>query len=102
MSSSEKSERQASLYKAVTTHTSHSWAATLLRMLLTQMGNELTAHQTPLLDKARLKSYYTKAQKRLFLFDYDVSAISSFVRGCDILAGNLDSDSENTQHGRPV
>lgn len=72
MSDLEKAQRQASLYKVVTTHTSHHWAAVLVKMLLSQISAENTAHQTPYLDLKMLSTTYRKATKRLLLFDYDV------------------------------
>ncbi|KZS96206.1 trehalose-6-phosphate phosphatase [Sistotremastrum niveocremeum HHB9708] len=71
MSEEEKAQRHAALYGVVTTHTSHTWAAVLVKMLLSQLDNDLTAHQTPLLNKPQLIQSYEKAKKRLFLFDYD-------------------------------
>ena len=72
MSESEKLRRHAKLYKIVTTHTSHTWAAVLTSQLLRQIGAENTAHQTPYLSQDSMRAAYEKAQKRLFLFDYDV------------------------------
>ena len=72
MSEAEKVQRQAALYKVVTTHTSHTWAAILVKMLLGQLGTENTAHQTPFMDQEKLNSAYHSAKKRLLLFDYDV------------------------------
>lgn len=68
----EKLALHAKLYKSVTTHTSHTWAAMLVRMLLAQIGTEHTAHSTPFLEKDKLIQAYKKAKQRLFLFDYDV------------------------------
>jgi len=72
MSEEEKAQRQAALYKVVTTHTSHTWAAILVKMLLGHLGTENTAHQTPFMDQEKLASAYHSAKKRLLLFDYDV------------------------------
>ena len=73
MSPAEKAERHEKLYKVVTTHTSHSWAAVLAKMLLEQMGIQGLARQTPYIPKDQLEGLYHGAAKRLFLFDYDVS-----------------------------
>jgi trehalose 6-phosphate synthase/phosphatase len=73
MSPAEKAQRHEKLYKVVTTHTSHSWAAVLAKMLLEQMGIQGLARQTPYIPKDQLEGLYHKAAKRLFLFDYDVS-----------------------------
>ncbi|RDB26430.1 Alpha,alpha-trehalose-phosphate synthase [UDP-forming] A, partial [Hypsizygus marmoreus] len=75
MSAPEKAERQAKLYKVVTTHTSHTWAAVLVKMLLGLMDGQGQARMTPYIPKADLIDAYVKAgergAKRLFLFDYD-------------------------------
>lgn len=71
MSDKEKVRRHAKLYKVVTTHTSHSWAAVLVKMLLSQMGLQGLARQTPYIPIDQLLGLYVKAKKRLFLFDYD-------------------------------
>lgn len=72
MSDAEKASRHQDLYKVVTTHTSHSWAAVLVKMLLEQMGLQGMARQTPYIPKDQLEGLYKSAKKRLFLFDYDV------------------------------
>ncbi|KAF8882465.1 trehalose-6-phosphate phosphatase [Infundibulicybe gibba] len=60
-----------SLYKVVTTHTSHTWAAVLVKMLLGVMGGQGQARRTPYVPREELMGRYEKAGKRLFLFDYD-------------------------------
>lgn len=82
MSPGEKALRHAKLYKVVTTHTSHSWAAVLAKMLLEQMGVQGMARQTPYIPKELLEGLYHSAKKRLFLFDYDVSRLLFSLR-CD-------------------
>ena len=72
MDPAEKIDRHAKLYKVVTTHTSYTWAAVLVKMLLSQMGLQGMARQTPYIPKEQLERLYIKATKRLFLFDYDV------------------------------
>ncbi|CAE6437338.1 unnamed protein product [Rhizoctonia solani] len=71
MSVEDKETRQSALYKIVTTYTSYSWAAMLVKKLLQQVGAENTAHNTPVLDRPLMTSLYEKASKRLMLFDYD-------------------------------
>lgn len=71
MPEDERARRQAALYKVVTTHTSHTWAAVLVRMLLSQIGTENTAHQTPFMEQSKLEVSYNSAKRRLLLFDYD-------------------------------
>jgi trehalose 6-phosphate synthase/phosphatase len=72
MDPAEKAARHAKLYKVVTTHTSHTWAAVLVKMLLGQLGLQGMARQTPYIPKEKLERLYLKAKKKLFLFDYDV------------------------------
>ena len=72
MSAEEKATRHEKLYKTVTTHTSHTWAAVLVKMLLEQMGLQGMARQTPYIPRKSLEGLYHAAGKRLFLFDYDV------------------------------
>ncbi|KIY68652.1 glycosyltransferase family 20 protein [Cylindrobasidium torrendii FP15055 ss-10] len=71
MSDEEKALRHEKLFKVVTTHTSHTWAAVLVKMLLGQMNSVNTARMTPYIPKDILQARYRKAKKRLFLFDYD-------------------------------
>ncbi|KAG5732360.1 Trehalose-phosphatase [Termitomyces sp. T112] len=75
MSSEEKARRQAKLYKVVTTHTSHTWGALLVKMLLGQVDGKGQARMTPYIPKEMLIGEYEKAGrgqgKRLFLLDYD-------------------------------
>lgn len=73
MPEAEKAARHAKLYKVVTTHTSHTWAAVLVKQLLGQMSGQGQARQTPYIPKEVLEGKYKSAKKRLFLFDYDVS-----------------------------
>jgi trehalose 6-phosphate synthase/phosphatase len=77
MSEAEKLERHQKLLKVVKTHTSHTWSAILVKMLLGQVNSQNTARQTPYLARLSLGEQYHKAQKRLFLFDYDVSHLMS-------------------------
>ncbi|KAF7318830.1 Trehalose-6-phosphate phosphatase [Mycena chlorophos] len=71
MSEPEKLMRHEMLYKVVTTHTSHTWAALLVKMLLGQLDKKETARRTPYIPKDVLESKYHDAKKRLFFFDYD-------------------------------
>lgn len=103
MPRSERLSRHAKLYKAVTTHTSRTWAASLVRMLLSQIGNAHTAHNTPFLDRDKMGEEYRKAKKRLFLFDYDVRighSLSVSARLTRVLTvGHAHSDSQIAFHG---
>jgi trehalose 6-phosphate synthase/phosphatase len=71
MSDTEKARRHAALHKTVTTHTSHVWAAVLVRLLLGIVGARGLAKQTPVLPQDTIGAHYQAARKRLFLFDYD-------------------------------
>ncbi|KAI0821861.1 trehalose 6-phosphate phosphatase [Trametes gibbosa] len=71
MPEEEKLRRHQQLYKTVTTHTSHTWAAILAKQLLERLGSQNMARQTPFIAKGQLEEHYLKAKKRLFLFDYD-------------------------------
>ncbi|KAH0826768.1 glycosyltransferase family 20 protein [Lanmaoa asiatica] len=71
MSTASKAARHAALHKVVTTHTSHTWAALLVKMLLSQINGQTNARGTPYLPKDLIKNKYERAGKRLFLFDYD-------------------------------
>ncbi|KAK6902917.1 trehalose-phosphatase [Kwoniella mangroviensis CBS 8507] len=71
MPQAEKEERHQSLLDSVNGHTSYTWAATILKQLLENVGGEHTAHQTPALDINKFSQAYKNAKKRLMLFDYD-------------------------------
>ncbi|KAJ7712566.1 trehalose-6-phosphate phosphatase [Mycena metata] len=71
MSEPEKLSRHEELHRVVTTHTSHTWAAVLVKMLLSQMGGKESARATPYIPRDVLESRYHAAKKRLFFFDYD-------------------------------
>ncbi|KAJ6470470.1 glycosyltransferase family 20-domain-containing protein [Mycena sanguinolenta] len=71
MSEPEKLARHEALHKVVTTHTSHTWAAVLVKMRLGQIGGKETARRTPYIPREVLESRYHAAKKRLFFFDYD-------------------------------
>lgn len=71
MSQAEKEERNAKLLKVVTTQTSHTWAAMLVKTLLGVMGGQNMARQTPVLPTVSMLQRYKSARKRLFMCDYD-------------------------------
>ena len=77
MSTAEKEQRHAKLHEVVTTQTSHTWAAMLVKMLLGVMGTSNMARQTPVFPTDNMFESYAKAKKRLFLCDYDVRALQS-------------------------
>jgi trehalose 6-phosphate synthase/phosphatase len=90
MSSASKATRHAALHKVVTTHTSHTWAAVLVKMLLSQINGQTNAKGTPYLPKDTLKEKYDKAGKRLFLFDYD-GTLTPIVRTPEMAIPSLDA-----------
>lgn len=103
MSSAEKQERQAALYSAVSTKTTHAWAANLLYLLMKQNDKAMDARPTPYLDRDLAARKYKDAKRRLFLFDYDVC--SCIITKSLILnppKGNTHSDSQITQGCRPI
>lgn len=67
----EKRARHDQLYHQVVMHTSHTWAAGLVKQLLTRLDNEHSAHLTPPLDRKEMVNKYRNAKKRLLLLDYD-------------------------------
>jgi trehalose 6-phosphate synthase/phosphatase len=72
MSEPDKDLRHERLYKVVTTHTAHKWAATLVKQLLTQLNSSDVARSTPFIPSSHLEEYYRNSSaRRLFLFDYD-------------------------------
>ncbi|KAI0063941.1 trehalose 6-phosphate phosphatase [Artomyces pyxidatus] len=71
MSQAEKEQRHAALHAVVTTHTSHTWAMMLVKMLLGMMDSQNMARSTPVLPTDHMLSRYRCAPKRLFLLDYD-------------------------------
>ena len=73
LSDADKAARHATLHKHVVSHTSHMWAASFVKLLLSHLGSEHTAHATPVLEHSLMIEKYTKAKQRLLLFDYDVS-----------------------------
>ncbi len=72
MSDEEKHQRHEELLTSVKSHTSHTWARTIVKLLLENVGGEHQAHHTPALEKHALRDAYKGAKKRLMLFDYDV------------------------------
>jgi len=106
MSEAEKLERHRKLHKIVTTHTSHSWATVLVKMLLTQIDGQNTARQTPYIPRDVLEEKYQHAKKRLFLLDYDVCHLDlSGYCVCEVddagpRSGHPRSHCEDAEYGR--
>jgi trehalose 6-phosphate synthase/phosphatase len=71
MSPEKKMVQHQSLYRHVTTHNVQAWSRSYMRRLLTVLSSNSNVIATPLLDKAALLAQYRKANKRLFMFDYD-------------------------------
>lgn len=71
MSQQERERRHNDLYYQVTSHTSHTWAATLVKVLVEQLLSEQSAHFTPPLVRSELVMAHKEAGKRLLLLDYD-------------------------------
>ncbi|TIA93684.1 hypothetical protein E3P81_00786 [Wallemia ichthyophaga] len=71
MSTEDKAKRQTELFRRVSSHTSQTWAFTLIKELLRNLGVGQTARVTPYLDHKLIVDKYKKAKKRLLLFDYD-------------------------------
>lgn len=71
MDPEKRREQHHSLYRHVITHNVQSWSRSYLKRLLTVLSSSKNTVSTPLLDKAAMLDAYTKARKRLFLFDYD-------------------------------
>jgi trehalose 6-phosphate synthase/phosphatase len=89
MEDDERLSRQAALYDIVRTHTSHTWAAILVKMLLNLVGSQNMTRHTPELDKEDLKEKYESASSRLLLFDYDVCLLLHLSVCCVILFGSM-------------
>ncbi|KAI9569783.1 glycosyltransferase family 20 protein [Boletus coccyginus] len=90
MSPTSKAARHAALHKVVATHTSHTWAALLVKMLLSQINGQTTACGTPYLSRELLKDKYESAGKRLFLFDYD-GTLTPIVKTPSMAVPSLDA-----------
>jgi len=71
MSQAEKETRHTKLYNVITTHTSQTWAMTLVKFLLSVVDAQGVARQTPALPTHHMLERYSRATKRLFLLDYD-------------------------------
>ncbi|SPO41190.1 related to trehalose-6-phosphate phosphatase [Pseudozyma flocculosa] len=67
----EKRARHDQLYHQVVSHTSHTWAAGLVKQLLVRLISEHSAHFTPPLDRDEMLAKFGRARKRLFMLDYD-------------------------------
>lgn len=71
MPDDEKRNMQEALYQHVVTNNVQSWTNSFLRRLLTNLSSFDQSAATPALDRAKLLLQYRKANRRLFMFDYD-------------------------------
>ncbi|QBM89851.1 trehalose 6-phosphate synthase /trehalose 6-phosphatase [Metschnikowia aff. pulcherrima] len=71
MSESEKAKLEDTLYKKVASNSIQSWTSTFLEHLIDHSAKIHETHLTPTLNRPRLLKAYEKAERRLFLFDYD-------------------------------
>lgn len=94
MSQAEKDTRHAKLYNVITTHTSQTWAMTLVKFLLSVVDAQGVARQTPALPTDFMLERYSRATKRLFLLDYDVGLPS-------VCLSSLGTDSERLPYRVP-
>ncbi len=71
MSTRDRDQAQRKLYEQVTTHPVSQWCNSFLKRLLTNLASNNQNSLTPALDRHALRPQYSKAKRRLFLFDYD-------------------------------
>ena len=71
MPSEERDKAHLKLYSHVSTHPISRWCNSILKRLLTNLASNNRNALTPALDGHVLKPHYSKANRRLFLFDYD-------------------------------
>lgn len=71
MSEQEKEQSHKRLFDHVTTNTIQAWTSNYLKRLLTNLASFDQSKATPALDRAQMLAQYRKANRRLFMFDYD-------------------------------
>jgi trehalose 6-phosphate synthase/phosphatase len=71
MSDDKKMAQHQSLYHHVTKHNVQYWSKSYIKRLTSVLQSNHNAIATPALDKAAMLKQYRKANKRLFMFDYD-------------------------------
>lgn len=71
LSKERKMSLENKLYKNVINNTNQEWSCKVVSNLLNFMATQSSTHGTPYLNKPLLYSNYKKAQRKLFLFDYD-------------------------------
>jgi len=71
MSDAEKESLSGKLYKHVTTNNIQDWTRNFLKRLIMNLSSYDQSEATPPLDRNVLLEQYSKAKRRLFMFDYD-------------------------------
>ncbi|KAG7884403.1 hypothetical protein KL938_002275 [Ogataea parapolymorpha] len=71
MSDDRKAALEAKLYRSVCNNTNQDWTCHFLQSLMDFVVKLNSKHGTPYLNKPMLLEDYTRAGRRLFLFDYD-------------------------------
>jgi trehalose 6-phosphate synthase/phosphatase len=71
MSVEEREKAQRKLYEQVSAHPVSQWCNSFLKRLLTNLASNNHNSLTPALDRHIMRPQYFKAQRRLFMFDYD-------------------------------
>jgi trehalose 6-phosphate synthase/phosphatase len=71
MSQKDKEELENKLYKQVTSNTIQNWTSAYLTRLINHVKHSHQTHYTPALNRPLLLNNFLKAERRLFLFDYD-------------------------------
>lgn len=71
MPQDERIKLEDALYQKVAANTIQSWTSTFLEHLIDHSAKIHETHLTPTLNRPRLLRAYQKAERRLFLFDYD-------------------------------
>lgn len=67
----ERKAQHEKLYERVTTNTVQAWSKNYLERLETTISSFGQSEATPVLDKSQLLAQFRRAQRRLFMFDYD-------------------------------
>lgn len=67
----QKKRLESQLFAAVLKNTIQNWTASFMNLLVKQVSKLKLDYYTPALNRPLLLSQYQKAQRRLFLFDYD-------------------------------
>lgn len=71
MTPDQRKEDFEKLYQHVVSNNVQAWTNNFLKRLMTNLSSFDQSFATPVLDREKLQAQYTKAKKRLFMFDYD-------------------------------